>query len=66
MRGQSCLKTAPHNRLNGYHAGKEREKLKLTPTSGFEQREVGNGIVQVNFHPREFKDVSALFSYSEM
>ena len=33
---------------------------------GLEEREVGNDIVQVNFHPQEFKDVSALCSYSEM
>lgn len=38
----------------------------MTSTSGLEGREVGNDIVQVNFHPWEFKDVSALFSYSEM
>lgn len=69
MRGQSCLKAAPikrGSRLSGCHTGREREKLKMTSTSGLEEREAGDGIVQVNFHPWEFREATVLFSYSKM
>lgn len=54
------------NGVSRWCVGEEREKLKMTLTFELEKVEAGDGIIQVNFHPQEFKDVSKLFSYNEM
>ena len=44
----------------------KKEKVKMTLTLELEKMEASGGIMQVNFHQKEFKDASKLFSYNEM
>lgn len=44
----------------------KKEKLKMTLTFELEKIEASDGIMQVNFHQKECKDISKLFRYNEM